>query len=224
MSWGGNYSQSNASEPACYCVPYLHWAQGGGVEGWTIILVVHQKMKKKSSWSPSSHQPGNPKPGVGSQRGIQGEEQCGSLCKRGRENKPFPLERDHVRAPSEKTTQGRSEPFLLCTARRRRRGGAHLDGHTLVHNWTCTALSGGEKIWDVAHQAFAESNTLSSNSNTLWSKTKSTTVFCVLRLSWDNMAIWSGFQAAYRPSTTLEGWRTGCRVLSTRGGRTAIQC
>lgn len=73
------------------------------------------KMKKKSSWSPSPHRPGNLKPGVGSQRGIQGEEQCGSLCKRGRENKPFPLERDHVQAPSEKTTQGRSEPFLQCT-------------------------------------------------------------------------------------------------------------
>lgn len=48
MSWGGNYSQSNASEPACYCVPYLHWAQGGGVEGWTIILVVHQKWRKRA--------------------------------------------------------------------------------------------------------------------------------------------------------------------------------
>lgn len=33
MSRGGNYSQSNTSEPACYCVPYLHWARGGGVEG-----------------------------------------------------------------------------------------------------------------------------------------------------------------------------------------------
>lgn len=48
MSRGGNYSQSNTSEPACYYVTYLHWAQGGGVEGQTIILVVHQKWRKKA--------------------------------------------------------------------------------------------------------------------------------------------------------------------------------
>lgn len=48
--------------------------------------------------------------------------------------------------------------------------------------------------------------------------------FRVLRLSWGNVAIRSGFQAATRPSTTLAGWRTGCRALSTRGGRGGIQC
>lgn len=165
------------------------------------------KRKKKSSWSLSPHQPGNPKPGVGSQRGIRGEEQCGSLCKRGRENKPFPLERYHVQAPSEKTTQGRSEPCLLCTVRRRRRRRERRSASGWPH--TCAQLNihsivrQGEVICDVPHQAFAESNTLSNNDP--WSETKSAKS---LLLSWDNMATWTALQAEHH-SVRLTDWLEG---------------
>lgn len=153
------------------------------------------KMKKKSSWSPSPHWPGNLKPGVGSQRGIQGEEQCGSLCKRGRENKPFPLERDHVQAPSEKTTQGRSEPFLHCTRPHTR---AQLNMHSIVK------MEGWSEMLYTKHLPKATHYPVIVI--LFGPRQKSTTVFCVLCLSWDSMAICSGFQAVCRPSATLAGW------------------
>lgn len=74
---------------------------------WQLLKKKKKREKKKKKWSLwilSSNRPGNPKPGVGSQRGIWGEEQCGSLCRsRAEKTNRFPWKeimfRLHLRRP-----------------------------------------------------------------------------------------------------------------------------
>lgn len=197
------------------------------VEGWTIILVVHQKWRKKRApevRAPIGQVTQNLEWGVSV--GYR-ERNNVALCASGAEKtNRFPWKEImfglHLRRPHN------ADQSHFCCVRWRGGGrGGRGAGGSVERIWTakysCT-IKHAQHCQAESWSAMLHTNTLPSNSNTLWFKTKSTPVFCVLCLSWDNMAIWSGFQAAYRPRTTLAGWRTGCRLLSTRGGRPVIQC